>query len=362
MGILAARRMAALPLLAMLAALFAVAAPPAQASSNAEAVAESTLFNEHNRARSNPGAYGYGSVGSTPKLSWAEDVAEVARAWSEQMAREGVMYHNPNFTTETCCWTSIGENVAWVAPVAYWGSPEAAAKQLFQNWMDSDGHRNNITDGRYSQVGIGVTIDGNDRMWATAVFRAPDGSASGGATSPDDGLLFPDVPLSHTFHDDIVWMAESGITNGYSNGLYGPADRVTRGQMAAFMYRLESPSGSFPNPRFSDVPTSHPFFTEIAWMAQSGVTKGYGDGTFGPSDRVTRGQMAAFMHRLDGAPGGPFPNPRFSDVPSHHPFFDEIAWMAQSGVTTGYRDGTFRPGDSVTRGHMAGFMHRYATR
>src|SRR5262245_58911365 len=49
----------------------------------------------------------------------------------------------------------------------------------------------------------------------------------------------------------------------------------------------------------------------------------------------------------------------FIDVPQDHPFFWDIAWLAQTGVTNGYDDGTFRPEDPVTRGAMAAFLHRY---
>ena len=49
---------------------------------------------------------------------------------------------------------------------------------------------------------------------------------------------FSDVPSSHTFHDDIVWMAETGVTRGCGEDAFCPDDYVTRGQMAAFMRRF----------------------------------------------------------------------------------------------------------------------------
>ena len=59
---------------------------------------------------------------------------------------------------------------------------------------------------------------------------------------------FPDVPNSHTFHSDIDWLADNGITGGYSNGNFGPEDNVTRGQMAAFFHRYNEtfPAGTGP--------------------------------------------------------------------------------------------------------------------
>lgn len=52
---------------------------------------------------------------------------------------------------------------------------------------------------------------------------------------------FNDVPSSNTFHSDIDWLAEAGITQGCnppSNDLFCPEEEVTREQMAAFMHRF----------------------------------------------------------------------------------------------------------------------------
>ncbi len=50
---------------------------------------------------------------------------------------------------------------------------------------------------------------------------------------------------------------------------------------------------------FADVPNDHIFVEDINWMKTAGITNGCGDGTnYCPNDNVTRGQMAAFMHRL----------------------------------------------------------------
>jgi len=68
---------------------------------------------------------------------------------------------------------------------------------------------------------------------------------------------------------------------------------VATGTSAAFAW----------SPVFDDVPQSHPFEPQIAWMNATGVTEGYpGDGPIGfdyrPADPVTRGSMSAFMQRL----------------------------------------------------------------
>jgi len=59
------------------------------------------------------------------------------------------------------------------------------------------------------------------------------------------------------------------------------------------------PAGAWASHRFNDVPDSNTFHDDISWLADAGVTLGCGDGTsFCPKQAVTREQMAAFMRRL----------------------------------------------------------------
>jgi hypothetical protein len=61
------------------------------------------------------------------------------------------------------------------------------------------------------------------------------------------GHQFTDVPNSHTVHADISWLADNGITKGRNppaNTKFCPDSPVTRGQMAAFMHRFETRLGT----------------------------------------------------------------------------------------------------------------------
>lgn len=113
---------------------------------------------------------------------------------------------------------------------------------------------------------------------------------------------------------------------------------------------------------FLDVPADHPFCDDVAWAVERGITEGYPDDTFRPTNPVTRQAAVAFLYRLSGSPLGPDPScsaDAFSDVPIGHPFCGEIEW-AKGGFITGYPDGTFRPGAVVSRQATAAFLYRYA--
>jgi hypothetical protein len=119
---------------------------------------------------------------------------------------------------------------------------------------------------------------------------------------PPSGGSFTDVPASHTFASDIAWLAEEGITKGCnppSNTRFCPDDRVTRGQMAAFLVRALGLSSGGGTNRFID-DNGSVFETDIDKIAAAGITKGCNPPSntrFCPDDRVTRGQMAAFLRR-----------------------------------------------------------------
>jgi hypothetical protein len=196
--------------------------------------------------------------------------------------------------------------------------------------------------------------------------QRPDPDDFGGCDSgaveqqPDPCVReFEDVDSTSTFFHEICWMVRSGITTGFPGQQFRPAQSVTRQSMAAFLYRFafEPP---FPEPEtdpFPDVGASSTFGLEIAWMAGAGITGGFGDGTFRPGQAVTRQAMAAFLYRVAGEPE--FEDPAeatFPDVPTTSTFFTEIEWMADAGVSVGFGDGTWRPAQAITRQAMAAFL------
>jgi hypothetical protein len=173
---------------------------------------------------------------------------------------------------------------------------------------------------------------------------------------------FPDVPSNHQFCEEIDELAERGITGGYADGRFHPGATVTRQALSAWFHRLagEPPMVACVTPPFTDVPVSHAFCDEIAWMVAEGITTGFVDGTFRPTAQVTRQALAAWFARF--ADSGPLPDctvPPFSDVPADHPFCEEITWAADAGLVNGYADGTYRPADFVTRQAAAAMFTRF---
>ncbi len=202
-----------------------------------------------------------------------------------------------------------------------------------------------------------VAIDGGRVLWVEA---GPDGDRLVAARIPG-AALFTDVPVGAPFVADIEWLAEAGIGTGYSDGSFRPTAAVSRQAMAAFLYRYSGATFEAPDTAsFTDVPTGSAFFREIEWMVAEGLATVVAEGTFRPTAAVSRQAMAAYLYRASGEPEyTPPTTPSFPDVPADAAFYKEIEWLAESGVTSGYGDGTFRPAAAVSRQAMAAFLHRF---
>lgn len=173
---------------------------------------------------------------------------------------------------------------------------------------------------------------------------------------------FSDVAPGSTFFESIVWLAESGITTGFDDGSFQPISNLSRQSLAAFLYRLAAPPAFTPPavPTFDDVGVGHPFRTEIEWAASKGITTGFDDGSFRPTTNVSRQAFAAFLYRLAESP--PYtgsPTPTFTDVGLDHVFHAPIEWMASQGIADGNTDGSFGTIAAISRQALAAFLARY---
>lgn len=115
------------------------------------------------------------SVQGVGTLQYRNDIAEVARTHSEDMAARDYFSHNaPDGTdhsdrleaTGIQCEAS-GENLAYREGI--FSDPERLADQVVQQWINSEGHRENLLEQQWQAEGIGVHIDG-DEVWVTQVF------------------------------------------------------------------------------------------------------------------------------------------------------------------------------------------------
>ena len=155
------------------------------------------------------------------------------------------------------------------------------------------------------------------------------------------------------FRADILWAAREGITAGCATDRFCPDSAVTREQMASLIRRAGNVAGSSVD-RFTDDETSiHE--ADINAIAAAGITGGCAATRYCPRSPVTREQMASFLVRALNLPSTG--RDYFTDDESSQ-HEANINALAAAGVTGGCADGRFCPNSIVTRGQMAAFLHR----
>jgi subtilase family protein/S-layer family protein len=155
------------------------------------------------------------------------------------------------------------------------------------------------------------------------------------------------------FRSDILWAAQEGITAGCAADRYCPDSAVTREQMASFIRRAGHIAASSVD-RFTDDDTSvHE--GDINAIAAAGITGGCAATRYCPRSPVTREQMASFLVRALGLPQTSRDYFSDDDTSQHEA---SINALAAAGVTGGCAEGRFCPRATVTRGQMAAFLHR----
>ena len=116
-------------------------------------------------------------------------------------------------------------------------------------------------------------------------------------------LPFADVDPGSELGDIVGYVYENGIMNGVSETLFDPYGTLTRGMEVTILYRLEGEPEAAYCGTFMDVPAGEWFTDGVEWAASKGIVNGYGNGKFGPTDEVTREQLAAILYRYAGFKG-----------------------------------------------------------
>lgn len=105
---------------------------------------------------------------------------------------------------------------------------------------------------------------------------------------------------------------------------------------------------------FYDVPSSYPYYDSIYWMRNNDVVSGYSDGNFRPDICVNRAEFLKMMFEVANTEDDIFDYPHYSTVhySDVHPgdwFYPYVVAATYEGAVRGYVDGSFKPGNCVTR-------------
>ena len=96
----------------------------------------------------------------------------------------------------------------------------------------------------------------------------------------------------------------------------------------------------------------------IEYGVEKGYISGYEDGTFLPDKTVSRAEFSKMINNAIKLTATGGAKAEFSDVKANDWFVNEVKKAENAGYITGYEDGTFRPSNSVTRQEAAVILSR----
>lgn len=147
---------------------------------------------------------------------------------------------------------------------------------------------------------------------------------------------------------------------GYPDGTIRPGANITRAEVAVIFFRLLTDEArefcrSETN-RFTDTEPGAWYSVAVSSLTGIGILTGYPDGTFGPGQQITRAEFATIVTRFlkTAVPDG---EDRFSDIADSWAR-DRINAAAALGLINGYPDGTFGPQRSITRAEAFTMVNR----
>lgn len=169
---------------------------------------------------------------------------------------------------------------------------------------------------------------------------------------------FTDILNNNPYITEINYLTSNGVITGYKDGTFKPNNDITRKNAAVIISRImkDIDLNKVTDPNFKDVPKTHPYYKEIAAVANLGIVNGKENGYFDPNGKLTRAQMAKILvnaYNLSGTT-----DKKFTDVPSKHWAANDINILTATGVTTGFNDGTFKPETPISRMHFSVFLYR----
>lgn len=174
----------------------------------------------------------------------------------------------------------------------------------------------------------------------------------------------------HWAYDQMSQLIAMGILKGYTETVWDdeleenieaqkvrPNQNITRAEFAVLLYQALN---------LDAVTEAAPFSDQIpSWAAEAvnslreeGIIGGYPDGTFRPSNNISRAEIVSMLVRAlndketqDGK--------QFSDVASGHWAYSSIQTASGLGIVNGFSNGTFKPEKGALRGEVMVMIYQF---
>ncbi|WP_052000820.1 N-acetylmuramoyl-L-alanine amidase [Gracilibacillus boraciitolerans] len=178
---------------------------------------------------------------------------------------------------------------------------------------------------------------------------------SGFGVSHVGAASLPDIP--DIYQEEVNYLIEKNIINGFPDGTFKPDDNVTRAQAVTMIgAALHLSGGQIESSSFFDVNKDHYAFGYIEAAVKKQIIHGYTDGTFRPSREMNRSEMAIIISKAFNLTETSEMN--FLDVSKQSSLYLPINKIYTAGITVGYENNTYRPNKTITRAEFSLMLAR----
>lgn len=168
------------------------------------------------------------------------------------------------------------------------------------------------------------------------------------------GMRFTDLPNTEWSYGYVSYLFCRGVISGYEDGTFRPGESATRAQLTKMITIAFGLTLYNPiNPDFSDVPYGSVYYQFVETAFYHHIIAGYSDGTFRPGEPITRAQVTKLVVLAKGWSLISPAQPDFTDVTTAYWAYSFIETAFLQGVISGYQDGTFQPNDLVNRAQFS---------
>jgi hypothetical protein len=261
-----------------------------------------------------------------------------------------------------------------IAEVAYFSMPETS--EWIETMLESDpsltpvidvlsvfGDIFSISTATAGSMTGEITIEINETQLAASLDNFVEQLK---AISESYEPQYCDVSGADWYFSPVTTLTYLGIVKGYEDGCFHPEKEITRAEFTKMvLMAYEMTEGAILTPDygveiFSDVTPDawYEFYVEAA--AENNLVNGYGDGTFGPNNTITRAEAVQILYNASEIiQSATVPSNPFTDFSIEEWFSTAVLKNYSVGIVNGISPTTFAPHKNLNRAEAAKLVYEY---
>lgn len=247
--------------------------------------------------------------------------------------------------------------------VSVWPGTAAAGTVVTVNVKPDEGY---VLDELAVTDSIGRELDVQYKGSGKYTFKMPASWVKIEASFRTRRMPFADVAENAWYTDAVRYVYEHDLMDGIGSTTFAPDATTSRAMIATILWRMAGSPAVNGSIGFSDVADGQWYSEAIRWAASEGIVDGYGNGSFGPNDPITREQFAAMLWRYAASAGYDVSIGESTNILSYADATNvseyaipAMQWACGSGVITGISEATLVPLGEATRAQAATMLMRF---